>query len=210
MLNAVIHNFQDQLEYSAELSDESSWVSFYKRLWPDMIAAVRIDKNSQFQRWGVDREILLPNGKRFTIDEKKRKLDYGDLLLEEWSVADFDWTTKTVIKGKKIGWALDAEKRCDFVAYSVPEAGKCFLLPFELTRQTFKANLSAWKAKGSAWYPKPAINDGYTTINVAVPYDVFKMALWQQMHRQFGSTIPLPIMQREGQQLALFQHKATV
>ena len=48
MLNAVIHNFQDQLEYSAELSDEMAWVAFYKRLWPDMIAAVRIDKNSQF------------------------------------------------------------------------------------------------------------------------------------------------------------------
>jgi len=133
MLNAVIHNFQDQLEYSAKLSDEASWVSFYKRLWPDMIAAVRIDKNSQFQKWGIDREILLPNGKRFSIDEKKRKLDYGDLLLEEWSVADFDYENRKVIRGKKIGWALDPEKRCDFVAYAVQSSGKCFLLPFAVS-----------------------------------------------------------------------------
>ena len=205
MLNAVIHNFQEQLEYSAQLSDEPAWVAFYKRLWPDMIAAVRIDKNSQFQKWGIDREILLPNGKRFSIDEKKRTKYWGDILLEEWSVADFDYETK-IVKGKKIGWALDPEKRCDFVAYSIPDAGKCFLLPFELTRQAFKANLAAWKAKGPAWYPKAARNEGYITINVAVPYDVFKAALWQQMHRAFGSAIPLPLMSRETSQLGLFQH----
>jgi len=80
------------------------------------------------------------------------------------------------------------------------------LLPFELTRQTFKANLTVWKAKGPAWYPKPARNEGYITINVAVPYDVFKAALWQQMHRAFGDAIPLPLMTRETPQLGLFQY----
>lgn len=148
----------------------------------------------------------MPNGKRFSVDEKKRKKDYGDLLLEEWSVADYDWETKTVIKGKKIGWALDHEKRCDFVAYSIPEAGKCFFLPFELTRQTFKHNLRAWKAKGPGWYPKAAVNDGYVTINVAVPFEVFRLALWQQIHRGFGDALPLPLMRSEVPQLALFQH----
>ena len=205
MLNAVIHNFQDQLEYSAELSDEMAWVAFYKRLWPDMIAAVRIDKNSQFQRWGVDREILLPNGKRFTIDEKKRKLDYGDLLLEEWSVADFDWTTKTVIKGKKIGWALDTEKRCDFVAYAIQSSGKCFLLPFEMTRQTCIHNLQRWK-QNQNWYPKPARNNGYTTVNIAVPFSEFRIRLWEQMHRKFGSETPLPLPTEQTKQILLFQH----
>lgn len=209
MNNVVIHDFQERLEYSATLSDEPAWVAFYRRLWPEMLAAVSIDKNSQFQKWGIDREILLPNGKRFTVDEKKREKDYGDLLFEEWSVADFDYKTKKVIRGKKIGWTLDPDKRCDFVAYSIPNAGKCFLLPFELTRQTFKHNLNSWKAKGTSWYPKAAENKGYTTINVAVPFPVFRVALWEQMHRKFGESLPLPIMREDNPQYHLFEHSAS-
>lgn len=205
MLNAVIHNFQEQLEYSADLSDESSWAAFYKRLWPNIVSAVRIDKNSKFQKWGIDREIYLENGKRFSIDEKKRKLDYGDLLLEEWSVADFDYENKRVIRGKKVGWALDPEKRCDFVAYAIQSSGKCFLLPFELTRQTCIHNFPTWK-NNPKWYPKPAKNDGYTTVNVAVPFEEFRVRLWEQMHRKFGSNIPLPLPRQETNQMVLFQH----
>lgn len=205
MLNAVVHNFQEQLEYSADLSDESSWVSFYKRLWPEMIAAVRIDKNSQFQKWGIDREILLPNGKRFTIDEKKRKLDYNDLLLEEWSVCDFDYKNKKVIRGKKAGWAVDPDKRCDFVAYAIQPAGKCFLLPFEMTRQTCIHNLPKWK-QNQNWYPKPAGNNGYTTVSIAVPFSEFRIRLWEQMHRKFGSETPLPLPTEQTKQILLFQH----
>jgi hypothetical protein len=97
MTNVVIHDFQERLEYSATLSDEPAWVSFYRRLWPDMISAVRIDKNSQFQKWGIDREILLPNGKRFSIDEKKREMDYGDLLLEEWNRSHLSFKRKNPV-----------------------------------------------------------------------------------------------------------------
>lgn len=205
MLNAVIHDFQEQLEYSTDLSDESSWVAFYKRLWPDMIAAVRIDKNSQFQKWGIDREILLPNGKRFSVDEKKRKEAYNDLLLEEWSVCDFDYDKKIVKRGIKSGWSVDPDKRCDFVAYAVQPLGKCYLLPFELTRQTCLHNFPRWK-KVAAWYPKAARNNGYTTVNVAVPFDEFRVRLWEQMHRRFGSDHALPMPQQQSQQILLFQH----
>lgn len=207
MLNGVVHNFHDQLEYSADLSDEAAWITFYKRLWPDMVAAVRIDKDCQLQRWGIDREILLPNGKRFSIDEKKRKLDYGDLLLEEWSVCDFDSAKNTIIRGKKIGWALDPDKRCDYVAYAVQSSSKCYLLPFELTRQTCKVNFIKWK-KNSKWYPKVAMNDGYATVNVAVPFPVFRVALWEQMHRKWGGGISLPLPSVTTDQLLLFHHSA--
>lgn len=206
MLNAVIHNFQDQLEYSANLSDESSWVEFYRRLWPEMIAAIRIDKNSKFQQWGIDREVLLHNGKRFSIDEKKRKTDYGDILLEEWSVCDFDFTQKKIISGRKIGWALDPDKRCDFVAYAIQSSGKCYLLPFELTRQTCIWNFPKWK-ENPLWYPKAAKNNGYTTVSVAVPFAEFRVRLWEQMHRRFGSetSISLPTPHKK-EQILLFDH----
>ncbi len=205
MIDAVVHSFQNQLEYSAALSDESSWVEFYRRLWPNIVTAVRIDKNSQFQKWGIDREIYLSNGKRFSIDEKKRKLDYGDLLLEEWSVCDYDWDNKKVIRGKKVGWAIDPDKRCDFVAYAVQSSGRCYLLPFELTRQTCIHNFPKWR-QNTSWYPKAAKNDGYTTVNVAVPFQEFRVRLWEQMHRKFGTENPLPLPIVESKQTLLFQH----
>lgn len=204
-MNVVVHDFQERLEYSAELSDENAWVDFYKRIWPDMIAAVRIDKHSQLQKWGIDREILLPNGKRFSIDEKKREVDYGDLLVEEWSVADYDPKTKTVLKGRKIGWSLDKDKRCDFIAYSIPSAGKCYLLPFELTRKACEHNLDRWKKLPRA-YPKAAKNKDYWTINIAVPWEYFKVAMFQQMHRRFGSAEPLPLPKKHNSQITLFEH----
>lgn len=206
MLNAVVHNFQEQLEYSAQLSDEDSWVDFYRRLWPDMVAAIRIDKNSMYQKWGIDRLILLPNGKQFSIDEKKRKVDYGDLLLEEWSVCDFDVESNSVIKGKKVGWALDPDKRCDFVAYAIQSSSRCYLLPFELTRQTCKVNFAKWK-QHKGWYPKAAANEGYTTVNLAIPWEVFRLKLWEQMHRKFSNGDALPLPKKESNQMILtFNH----
>lgn len=194
-MKGIIHRFDEQLEYSAKLSDEPAWVEFYKRLWPDLHLAIRIDGESQMQRDGIDREIILRNGRRFRVDEKKRKKDYGDLLLEEWSVFRGDGHP-----GNKIGWALDAEKRCDFIAYAIPPAHKCYFLPFELLRQAFRANRTAWlKARGN---PKDAPNDGYVTRNLAVPWATLKTAMLQQMLRRFDAmTLDLPSPIRNGQQL---------
>ena len=127
--------------------------------------AVQVDKYSTLQKWGVDREIYLPHGKRITVDEKKRKRDWGDLLIEEWSVGH---KINGHYVGKKVGWSLDPEKRCDFVAYAVPSAGKCFMLPFELTRRTCQDNLASWKtlkSNGYPAYPKYAMNKGYQPCN---------------------------------------------
>lgn len=94
--NAVIHNFQERLAASADLKFEAAWVAFYQMLWPNMIAAVRLDKDSKWQRWGVDRIVYLPGGREIKVDEKKRDSAYRDLLIEEWSVG-------RVIEGDFIG-----------------------------------------------------------------------------------------------------------
>lgn len=208
MVNGVVHDFQERLEYSAKLSDEPAWIAFYKRIWPDMLMAIRIDKDCKQQRLGIDRKILLPNGKEFTIDEKKREKDYGDLLVEEWSVADYDPEARIVTKGRKVGWSMDDSKHCDFIAYSVPESGKCYLLPFELTRLTCKHNIERWKRIPKA-YPKASRNNGYWTINVAVSWSDFKIALFKQMHRKFGNVAALPLPKKDNPQLTFFEHGPT-
>jgi hypothetical protein len=202
----MIHDFQERLLRSHELSDEPAWVDFYRRLWPDLLMCIRIDANSKFQKWGIDREVLLPNGRRISIDEKKRDRDYGDLLIEEWSVGRIQ---SGRFVGQKIGWSLDPDKRCDFVAYAVCEPGKqgkCYLLPFELTRQTCLANLDRWKRLSSGGfpaYPKDALNNGYVTRNCAVEWAEFKRCLNQQMLRQFGSQLELPAASSAKNQMTL-------
>lgn len=205
MLNAVVHQFSAQLEYSANLSDEAGWVDFYKAVWPDMIAAVRLDQHSQYQQWGIDRIVYLKNGKQFTVDEKKRKADYGDLLLESHSVCQFNWDRREIISWSKPGWALDMDKRCDFIAYAIPSAGKCYLLPFELLRLTCHEHGEEW-SQNAKWYPKPAKNNGYTTVNFAIPFPVLQAAMWKTMQRQFGCLTGLPIGEPQ-QQTLLFQHQ---
>lgn len=212
MTNAVVHDFQERLEWSADLSGEPQWIDFYRNVWPDMIAAVRIDAQSRWQKWGVDRAVFLPGGKCFLIDEKKREKAYQDILLEEWSVCQFDWNAREITgpeDKRKVGWALDAEKQCDFVAYAAPALDPpiCYLLPFELLRLCAARNLELWKQSSDCRYPVAAKNKGYSTVSIAVPWQRLKEALAQEMRRSYSGALPLPIPRViEGGQLLLFEH----
>ncbi len=182
----IIHDFQQRLADSQALSDEPAWVEFYHRVWPRQILAhQRIDKDSVYQRWGVDREIKLVTGQQFSIDEKKRTKDYGDFLAEEWSVWHGDRDERN-----RIGWTLDRSKRCDYIAYAVVPTGRCYLIPFDLLRRTAEACWAQWALH--AQYPKFAENRGYKTKNCPVPW----AQLWRDMQRvsdkDFVGTVALP------------------
>jgi len=195
MRAAVVHDFAERLEHSLSLSDEADWVEFYRRIWPDMLLCARIDADSRLQRLGVDRMIMRGGHEvPIYVDEKKRDKDFGDVLLEEWSVFYGDGHPRNVV-----GWALDSNKVCNYVAYAVLPARRCYLLPFEVLRLAFKANAEDWKRRRGA-YPKDAPNNGYVTRNVAVQWPELKAALCQQMHRRFGSTLELPVPRTVGEQ----------
>jgi len=189
---AVTHDFHERLEFSARLSDESAWVSFYQGIWPDMVSAVRLDRDSEWQRDGIDRVVFLANGRQLLIDEKKRESTdkqgqpYLDVLLEEWSVFHREGDGRN-----RIGWALDRKKRCDFLAYAIPLASRCYLLPFELTRLAFTMHRSAWAREFGT---RDAQNQGYITRNVPVPWKILHAGIVEQMHRGFttASTLQLP------------------
>ena len=163
-----------------------------------MLLCVRIDKDSQWQRWGVDRQILLPHGRQIFIDEKKRDTKWDDFLVEEWGD----------LEQGRVGWTLDMSKRSDFIAYSIPLIGKCYLLPFELLRLTCAEYLPAWKtykqANGTKCYPKDAKNEGWTTRCCVVSWQNLFKGMQYQMHRQFGTetlNLPMPTKSLNGKQL---------
>jgi len=176
---APVYDFAQQLEWSKANSDESQWNAFYQRLWPDARYVLTPDRESQ--RAGIDRRIVLPNGRNILVDEKLRSTArWSDVLLEEWSVFYGVGNPRN-----KVGWSLDMNKRVDFVAYAIPLLGLCYLLPFELLRQTYIANKDPWHQVRSA-YPLDAQNVGYRTRNCAVKWSVLREAMAVQMHRRYG------------------------
>lgn len=61
------------------------------------------------------------------------------------------------------------------------------------------------------WYPRVAPNDGYYTVNVAVPFNDLFACMRQQMHCQYGAETPLPLPRHDDKQMSLFfDHAATM
>jgi len=184
----ITHEFGAQLEYSMELRDEESWIEFYRRLWPkDFVKAELVVGACDLQRHGVDRVITLKSGKRVLVDEKKRRHDYGDLLLEFFSVCDYDEETKKVTRYTRAGWAVDGSKITDYVVYAIPTASKAYVLPYDLLRMATRARFNTWRGNRK-WYPKAAKNNGYWTVSAAVPFVVVRDAICSEMLKGWGTT----------------------
>lgn len=183
----TMHRFHDELNWSNDQSDEPIWAEFYNRIWPgELLLCTRIDGASRWQQWGIDREIKLTNGKQYTVDEKKRRKDYGDIALEIWSQWYDNKSARNVI-----GWTGDAEKRCDFIAYAVVPARRCYLLPTELLRLAFRANLRDW-IRSPRCRMVDSQNNGYLTRNIGVPWDVLSAAMTREMTRGWTTDLALP------------------
>jgi len=129
-------------DFSADLADshgeggEPEWCAAYDRLWPG--AKTRdMRQDGPHQRQGIDRILYLPDGNRVTIDEKIRRHDFGDYLLELWDKF-------TAWEDRRPGWLTDPEKRCTHLAYLVLPTRTCTLLPLNETRR-------AWAQFGPEW-----------------------------------------------------------
>lgn len=115
------------------------------------------------QRGGIDRVVLLSSGKSLSIDEKVRDKDYPDFLWEYLSD-----------KARGIpGWCAK-DLACDYLAYAYVPSKRCVLLPFVQIRRAWLENGPLWIAsanRGDAGYRiVDAVNRGYTTRSVAVPW----------------------------------------
>lgn len=175
----VVANFGDDLKFSADLSDEPAWLDYYKRLFPNLQAAVQINRDCPMQRHGVDRILHLGNGQTITVDEKKRRKTWVDVLIEYWS----NYERKT------IGWTFDRDKVCDYIAYAIPKRQRCYFMPFPILRLAAYARGKEWSDKYK-WSKAP--NRGYTTWNVGVPWPVVSAELIRQMERGYAGDLVLP------------------
>jgi hypothetical protein len=164
----MIHNFNRSLEESRAYAEAPWWEDVYRRAFSGIRSLVYVADDGWAQRGGVDRLITLASGRTITVDEKVRKKDWNDILLERWSDVD----------RRSPGW-VQKPLLCEFIAYAMIPSRKCWLLP-TLTLQ------AAWRRYGRDWIEQydevRAINDsGYTTVSVAVPTDILIGALGKVM-----------------------------
>ena len=163
----TVHNFARSLAASNEQADNPIWFDVYTKAFPSLESIACVRQDGWAQRGGIDRVLVLGSGKTLSIDEKVRKKDYGDILLEVYS--DYE---------RRIpGWVAK-DLACDYIAYAVIPSKVCYLLPFHALRRAWQTNRREWWRN---YLIPPANNGTYNTVNVAIPRPVLFNALRDAM-----------------------------
>ena len=165
------NDFHTDLQYSLDSREDKQLDYFYLTAFPhaERVEMVSYEDNPELQKKGVDKIIHFANGRRVTVDEKKRRKDYGDILLEIYSNAE----------QKSAGWLFYSQ--CDYIVYAILPAGKIYLLPVLLLQMAWKKNRYEWWEK----YPqKYADNKYYHTMNIAIPTEVLLTAIRREMTKE--------------------------
>lgn len=164
------NDFHIDLRYSIERQDDKTLDSFYLKTFPQA-NKVEFVKDLQQQKKGVDKIIYFPNNKTITIDEKKRRKDYGDILLE--LVSNDQKRTP--------GWLYYSQ--CDYIVYAILDAKKIYMLPVLLLQMAWVKNKSKWLKE---YKQVAAKNEWYLTINIPIPTNVLLNSISEEMRGKHG------------------------
>ena len=167
-----MNNFNEDLAFSEMARTASFWGDIYRRAFPDMVHSYLNDRDNGAQRCGVDRLIVLKSTRILRIDEKVRRKDYGDILLEYVS------NDRT----QAHGW-IEKDLTIDYIAYGILPLRRCYLFPWDMLRRVWVAFGSEWIADGAAKKNglriASAVNregraDEYRTLSVCVPLELLR------------------------------------
>ena len=153
-------DFDTDLQYSLDSQEDILFDNFYRRVFPQL-KSIEFVKELTLQKKGFDKIIELESGKKFYIDEKKRRKDWGDILLEIWSNKEM----------KKKGWFVTSE--ADYIVYAFMESQVVYVLPLLLMR------MWAWKDKKyfMSFKSVESVNKNYTTVCKAIPTELLLTAI---------------------------------
>lgn len=171
------HEFQSSLAKSHAQANAPFWPRVYHTAFPKLASMSCVRQDGWAQRGGIDRVLTLDCGKTLTVDEKVRYKDYGDVLLEYWSVFRDG-------KGVAPGW-IAKDLACDYIAYAFVPTERCLLIPFQELRRAWRAHCREWVKWGEqatrGFCVIDAVNPGYKTRSVAVPEVILKDAVRDAM-----------------------------
>lgn len=162
-----VNDFKIDLEWSLDSSEDKLFNDFYYKAFPN-IKQIEFCEDMERQRKGFDKIIHFENGNWFAIDEKKRRIDYGDILLEIWSV-----------DRKKRGWLYTCQ--CDYIVYAIMPTKKVYLLPTVLLKKAWITNRDKW----IKYKPIIARNKTYVTESRSIKTDELLSAISNEMKQCF-------------------------
>ncbi len=166
----IIHDFNEQLRWSEAAGYEPFWAAVYEKAFPNLVNHMMCSGDTASQRMGVDRLLYLANGLTVAIDEKKRKEQWPDILLEYISV---DTTGAP-------GW-MDKDLAIDYLAYAFMPTKQCYLFPWQLLRRAWLHYRDRWiqdgESRKNGFRIVSAPNAKYNTKSVAVPIKIVQDAV---------------------------------
>lgn len=157
----TVHNFNNSLRKAEAEKFEPFWEDVYKEYFPGIAHITSTVDNKILQKQGVDRIVILENGREYRIDEKIRFENYPDFCLEYWS--DFESRTP--------GW-MDKPLAIEFLCYAFVPSKTCYVLPWMELQRVWSRAKDRWIKKYRPIYAKNEDQFNgriYTTKSVAVP-----------------------------------------
>lgn len=171
----ITHDFTECLEQSHQCEDAPYWIEIYQNAFPNLQAAISHRKDGQHQRNGIDRSLILDNGKQLFVDEKARFGKYGayrgDILLE--------YVSNNVTGA--LGW-VEKPLLADYIAVAFTVSGHAFLLPVPQMQAAWQKHKDEWVSKYSV---PPAQNRSYQTLNCCVPTSELYAAIGKMLRVNF-------------------------
>lgn len=178
-----INNYELDLKYADSDNIVKKANALIREKLSFMGPIIRIDSISdrQMQYAGIDKLILFSNGKTIRVEEKIRRNDYGDILIE--LIANNKFATYehkennyqfTHLRG--VGWGMK-QYSSDLLFYFIESENKGFLFSWKKFQAIFKAFLPYWYEfalnKEFGFSLKTAKNKDYDSINLVVPKHIF-------------------------------------
>jgi len=167
-----LNDFHTDLEYSMEERDNDVFDNFYHRVFPG-IDHIDFVEDLDTQKKGIDKFICFKSGNVLSVDEKKRRKAYPDILIEVWSA--YEYQTR--------GWLYKSQ--CDYIVYAIMPIKKVYLLPVILLKKAWNENHKQWM---KIFRKVKAINKGYTTVSYAIPTQVLLNAIQAEMQQEFKTS----------------------
>lgn len=165
--------FEDRA-YSKEISKKltSFYLSANSPFWG--CRSVEEVEDLDIQRQGIDKILYFFDDRAILVEEKVRRKDYGDILIEVWS----NWE-----KMKK-GWIYTC--KADYIVYFVEESGRIYILPRLLLQKAFEKHWTKWLEEAGGWLYSS--NERYMSANIPVKVDALYAAIFEEMYTDIGNT----------------------
>lgn len=166
-----MNNFKADLEYSTDIRKNEDFNKFYYATFQvKLIELVEYQKSKEEQFKGIDKKLHLQNGKVITVEEKCRRKDYGDILLE---LISNDRTNRK-------GWIYTCQS--EYLTYFVEPSRKVYLFPVEILKLAWEHNKEDWEKK----YRKvSADNKTYKSVCICIPAEVLKEAITKELQKGY-------------------------